>query len=87
MGPASLGSVTDALSRVPGTDSFIQQARDLQAESDVQLQQMRVTEKPSGTSFVPPGSSSSAATSISIGGVDLDPATAVKKIYPILEFQ
>jgi hypothetical protein len=37
MGPGSLGSLTDALGKIPGTGDFVNQARELQAESDAQM--------------------------------------------------
>ena len=35
-GPGSLGGITDVLSKVPGTDNLITEARSLQAESEAQ---------------------------------------------------
>jgi hypothetical protein len=95
-GPASLGGFTDAISRIPGTGSFISQARDLQAASDEQFELNRAAgdEAPDG---VPTGAPAASPVPIGDGrytkpppgipGMKLDPQTAIKKIYPILLFQ
>jgi hypothetical protein len=74
------------LSKVPGTDGLISEARSLQEDSDRQMQynQSRAMEMPRfdappGTQGGPPGPG--------IPGMSLDPQAAVAKIYPILVFR
>ena|ERR1700744_630023 len=85
-GISSLNSVTSALSMVPGTGQFIQEARDLQAASDAQAEYNDRVESSaaaiSSTTVTPEG-----GPAPGIPGLKLDPKEAMKKIYPILVFQ
>ena len=87
-GPASLGGLTDVLSKVPGTDNLIQEARQLQAESDAQsnYNTSRAAEPPS---FAAPPGSVGGPPGPGIPGMsaNLDPQAVIKKIYPILVFR
>jgi hypothetical protein len=85
-----LGGFTDALSKIPGTGSFISQARDLQASSDAQFEMNRATGGNTPASIpgaVPVSDDRYAKPAAGIPGMKLDPQEAVKKIYPILVFQ
>ena|ERR1700742_4632502 len=89
-GPASLNSVTDILGKVPGTGDFIQQARQLQSESDAQAAYNMSRAEPgvgATTSFEAPPGSTGGPPSANIPGMNMDPATLVKRLYPILIFQ
>jgi hypothetical protein len=88
-GPSSLGGVTDVLSKVPGTGDFIQEARKLQAESDAQAayNMSRAVETNTPAPFEAPPGSSIVAPSANIPGLNMDPQTLIKRLYPILIFQ
>jgi hypothetical protein len=85
-GVTSLNSVTSALSMVPGTGQFIQEARDLQAASDAQAEYNDRVES-SAAAFSGPSGSAEGGPTAGIPGLKLDPKEAMKKIYPILVFQ
>jgi hypothetical protein len=84
-GLSSLDSVTNALSMVPGTGGFIQEARDLQAASDAQTAYNDRVEAAAAFSG-PPGTAEGGAAA-GIPGMKIDPVEAMRKIYPILQFQ
>jgi hypothetical protein len=87
-GPSSLDGVTDVLSKVPGTGDFIQQAQELQRSADAQeaYNASRAT-NPNPQSFEAPPGSLGGPPSANIPGMNMDPATLVKRLYPILIFQ
>jgi hypothetical protein len=84
-GISSLGSVTSALSMVPGTGHFIQEARDLQAASDAQTEYNDRVE--SAAAFSSPPAAAEGGPAPGIPGLKIDPQEAMKKMYPILVFQ
>ena len=82
--------MTDVLSKVPGTRGYIEEARELQAESDAQAayNDSRATNpNQSQPSFDAPPGSAGGPPSGNIPGTNMDPQTVIKKIYPILVFQ
>jgi Heterokaryon incompatibility protein Het-C len=81
-GLSSLDSVTNALSMVPGTGGFIQEARDLQAASDAQTAYNDRVEAASG-----PLGTAEGGPAAGIPGMKVDPQEVIRKIYPILQFQ
>ena len=86
-GTASLGGVTDALSKVPGTGDFIKEAQRLQADSDNQAAyNSRASVNTQQTFEAPPGSVGG-PPSANIPGMNMDPQQLIKRIYPILIFQ
>jgi hypothetical protein len=84
----SLNSVTDALSMIPGTGGFIQEARRLQEESDAQTAHNASSANNGQASALqaPPGSVSGHPAP-GIPGMSMDPQEVIRKIYPILVFQ
>jgi hypothetical protein len=85
-GLSSLDSVTNALSMIPGTGGFIQEARDLQAASNAQAEYNSRAESSAVAFSGPPGTAEGGPVP-GIPGMKIDPQEAMKKIYPILVFQ
>jgi len=73
---------------VPGTGGFIQQARQLQEESDAQTAfNASRAEISSDAAFSAPPGSAGGPPAAGIPGINMDPQEIIKKIYPILVFQ
>ncbi|KAF2668029.1 heterokaryon incompatibility Het-C [Microthyrium microscopicum] len=87
-GPGSLEGLTGVLSKVPGTDGLINEARQLQQESDSQAQFNTSRAAPTqAQSFQGPPGSTGGPPGPGIPGMTMDPQQVIAKIYPILVFR
>jgi hypothetical protein len=98
-GISTVGSLTDVLSKVPGTGGFVQEAHRLQAESDAAAATMYRSGgidgsddgysgyRASATAFQGPPGSAGGPPASGIPGMSTDPEAVIKKIYPILIFR